>query len=593
MFTRSSIARAVAAAIALTFAGAAGGQPMRAVAGTVATADALPELPVAPEIRSVNGVAHLQLAAVLDTRTKLPAFLFGGHTVAPTIRVRPGDTIVLDYTNLLPAQSAPPLDMTNLHTHGLMDSPKAPGDQVLMIMIAPGQTYRYVYNIPRNQPPGLYWYHPHPHGESNRQVASGMSGLIIIEGVESYAPVVRGLAERDIILRDFYLDWSTAPLSRIRRRAVMREAARERAANPALPLSTAIRSAAATATALPSTGPDCDPGDADKGVTINGLPAAKITMRPGSRQFFRVVNASANSFFDLKIPGSRLLVVANDGVPLAFHDRSVQAQWLDHVLVPPAGRVEAVVEAPAQTGTPLQTACVDYGPDGDVDPARNLATIELGPEPSTTHIAAVAAPAASEPFGNIANNHIVARRVVNFSENNPDSEFYINGKMFDPNAAPMFTVRAGTVEEWTVANYADELHAFHIHQIHFLVEDVNGVRQPASTWRDTVTVPYAKMVNGHVAPGVVHLLMDFRDPIIVGTFVFHCHILEHEDYGMMAKIQVVGPNAALASTPDSHGFHEGFLSSVLPSICKHQTKTFKLCGCDKAAHVVSYVTPNR
>jgi suppressor of ftsI len=515
------------------------------------------ELPLLPEVRSFRGLAHLHLTAAINPATKLPAFYFAGRPIPPTIRVHPGDTLVVDYTNALSTSSGPPLDMTNMHTHGLLDSPKQPGDEVLMTMVMPQQTYRYVYAIPRNEAPGIYWYHPHPHGASNFQVAAGMSGLIVIEGIESYAPVVRGLAERDIILRDYYFDPSVAPLSRSRQRAVMHEVARERAANPGLDVSAAIRTAASHAADLPAAAPDCDLADASKGVTINGLPAATITMRPGSRQFFRMLNASANSFFDLKIPGARFLVVANDGIPLAFHDRSVQGRWVDHVLMPPAARIEAVVAAPAQTRAAFESLCIDYGPDGDTDPPRTLGTIALGGEPAVPHMNTFAPPPIAEPFGNIHTAPIVARRVVNFNEDNPAGQFFINGKMFALDAAPMFVVRAGTVEEWTIANYADELHAFHIHQIHFLVEDVNGVKQPDTAWLDTVTVPYATHAGSTVIPGVVHLLMDFRDPVIVGEFVFHCHILEHEDYGMMAKIQVVGPGAALSNT---RGFHQGFIT---------------------------------
>jgi suppressor of ftsI len=314
----------------------------------------------------------------------------------------------------------------------------------------------------------------------------------------------------------------------------MHEVARERAANPRLDVSAAIRTAASHAADLPAAAPDCDLADASKGVTINGLPAATITMRPGSRQFFRMLNASSNSFFDLKIPGARFLVVANDGIPLSFHDRGVQGRWVDHVLMPPAARIEAVVAAPAQTRTAFESLCIDYGPDGDTDPLRTLGTIALGGEAAVPHMNTFAPPPIAEPFGNIRTAGIVARRVVNFSEDNPAGQFFINGKMFALDAAPMFVVRAGTVEE--------------IHQIHFLVEDVNGVKQPDTAWLDTVTLPYATHAGSTVTPGVVHLLMDFRDPVIVGEFVFHCHILEHEDYGMMAKILVVGPAPALSNT---------------------------------------------
>jgi FtsP/CotA-like multicopper oxidase with cupredoxin domain len=555
----------LAGATALVVAILGCGVPLRSSAAAqvaLAGAAAPPELPTPPEVSSVNGVAKLQLTAALDAKTNLPTFVYAGQTVPPTIRVWPGDTLVIDYTNALPARNAPPLDMTNLHTHGLMDSPKAPGDQVIMTMIAPGQTYRYVYAIPKNQPPGLYWYHPHPHGESNHQVASGMSGLIVVQGIETYAPVVRGLPERDILLRDYYFDPGDAPQSRFRRHAQTRRA----------PASAWV--------------PDCAYKDASDGVTINGVKQATITMAPGSRQFFRIANTSANSFFDLRIPGQKLYVVAYDGVPLSFHNRAVEGEWLDHVLIPPAGRAEVVVSAPAASGTPFETGCVDTGPDGDVDPGRKLADVNLGTPPATIRTAQAARPAAPEPFGPIGASKIAAYRTVVFSENNPASEFYINRQLWNPAAPPMFTVQDGTVERWTLYNYATEAHVFHIHQIHFVVEAVNGVKAPPSMWRDTFAIPYATIVNGHLKPGIVHLLMDFRDPNIVGTFVFHCHILEHEDYGMMAKIRVAGP---VAPAGDLRGFKEGYLKRTLPAICKLQTAKQKFCGCDQAGHTVSFL----
>ncbi len=516
---------------------------------------ALPELPLLPEVRSVNGVAHISLTAAIDPATKLPAFYYLGRSVAPTIRLNPGDTLVIDYTNNLPASTTPPIDVTNLHTHGLLDSPIQPGDQVIMTAILPGQTYRYVYGIPPNQPPGLYWYHPHPHGETNYQAGSGMSGLIVIEGIEAYAPVVRGLPERDVILRDYYLPGHRDPL---------------------------VRRSTPDATL-------CNPNTPEKGITINGLPMAKITMQPGSRQFFRVANASSTTFFDLRIPGSRLFVVANDGVPLSFHDPSVQGQVVDDVLIPPAGRSEVVVLAPSGASTPLQTGCVDYGPLGEDDPTRDVATIALG-TPLRLHYmpSAAAARPKKEPFGDIHSWPIAAHRVVNFSEIAQKGKFLINDKSYDPDGPAMFVSKTGTVEEWTVSNYAPELHAFHIHQIHFLVEDINGVKQPPSMWRDMIMLPYARTVNGKLQPSVMHLLMDFRDPIVAGTFVFHCHILPHEDLGMMAKIEVEGTTRPLPT----HGFRTGFLTKGEPAICK-LPRTFPLCGCNKRANTLALAGSRR
>ena len=126
------------------------------------------------------------------------------------------------------------------------------------------------------------------------------------------------------------------------------------------------------------------------------------------------------------------------------------------------------------------------------------------------------------------------QRTELFSENPNTNQFYINNQQYSPSAAPMFTAASGTVEEWTLENATLEVHAFHIHQVHFMVLDVNGVAQPLG-WTDTVTMPYQ---NADGSPSVTHVLIDFRDPAIRGTFLFHCHLLEHEDGGMMAKIAV-------------------------------------------------------
>ena len=109
-------------------------------------------------------------------------------------------------------------------------------------------------------------------------------------------------------------------------------------------------------------------------------------------------------------------------------------------------------------------------------------------------------------------------------------------------APPMFVVRTGTVEEWKIVNVTQEIHDFHIHQIHFLVESIDGRKLEHPHWADSVIVPHRSVTGpgekGSV-PGSVLLLMDFRDPIIRGEFLFHCHILDHEDQGMMAKIEAI------------------------------------------------------
>jgi FtsP/CotA-like multicopper oxidase with cupredoxin domain len=91
----------------------------------------------------------------------------------------------------------------------------------------------------------------------------------------------------------------------------------------------------------------------------------------------------------------------------------------------------------------------------------------------------------------------------------------------------MLTVRVGSLQHWRIVNNTRELHPFHIHQVHFLAYAVNGVPLETPEWLDTVNVPYG---------GTADLVMDFTDPVIRGMSVFHCHLLNHEDKGMMAKI---------------------------------------------------------
>src|SRR6266478_8072672 len=167
-------------------------------------------LPEPPQVRAKNHVVSLTVHAVNENGRD--AFAFDGASVAPVIRASPGDVIRITYINDLPAKSSetcavnPCMNMTNLHFHGLTVSPDAPQDDVLGMIARPGQVLRYSVEIPRDHPPGLFWYHTHPHGESHRQVLDGMSGAIVIEGMERYAPKVGGLRERVMVLRGLSIE---------------------------------------------------------------------------------------------------------------------------------------------------------------------------------------------------------------------------------------------------------------------------------------------------------------------------------------------------------------------------------------------------
>jgi FtsP/CotA-like multicopper oxidase with cupredoxin domain len=494
---------------------------------TVAEAAALVPPPV---VHSEGGVAQLTLTAVQNPKTGLPAFSFDGLLVPPTIRVNPGDHIKIHYVNRLPTPVHEPFtNMTNLHFHGMKTSPTEPGDDVIDIMVMPGQTYDYDVYVPKDESPGLYWYHPHAHGESNRQLSGGMSGLIIVNGLEKYYPQVANLSEQVLILRDSYPKGEPVPAVSGAYRPLPRGYAK---------ISRATVRGYVAHTAL---APICH-GPGSENLTLNQADRPSIAIRPGETQFWRFANASANTFVDIQVDGAKLAVIARDGEPVVYRDGTKGAGVIySNYLVPPAGRVEFLITGPSVAKATLRSLCVNTGPVGDIMPERVLADID-----PTTSGGFPLAPGPAElqptrkPPVDIRIWPIAAKQTIVFTEDKPNGRYYINGQLYDPAKPAAYFAKAGTVEEWSVVNKTDEVHAFHIHQIHFLVLDAtkNGQYLPED-YRDTITVPFQTYGPKNVPiPGKVTLLMDFTDPIIRGTFVFHCHILEHEDGGMMQKITV-------------------------------------------------------
>jgi suppressor of ftsI len=455
-----------------------------------------------PELHAKHHTLSLTLRAAVGSDGK-NSFYFDGQPNAPTLRLSPGDQLKITYINDLPARAQetcaimPCMDMTNLHFHGLTVSPDAPQDDVLGMMAAPGQTLHYTVQIPNDHPPGLYWYHTHPHGESHRQALDGMSGAIVIEGIESYYRSLAGLPERVMVVRGRSIkhDPQSADLKH------------------RVDLSSNVCGA--------------ESEEPDEVFTLNGSVRPQIEIAPGERQFWRVVNASADRYLDLQLEGQTFEIVAMDGSPIAQHFPHHRTQSADHVLLPPAGRLEAIVTGPA-AGAPrrLVSRCVDTGPDGDPNPAMVLADIvPRSAAASTPKVLASSRKPDRKPLDLTAEEMAPPQFVVTFTEDKKG--FYINGEKFSPDAAPMLRAKVGTYQHWRIVNASGELHPMHIHQVHFLAYAENDKPIADPIWLDTVNVPYG---------GSVDVIMDFTDPVIRGMSVFHCHLLNHEDKGMMAKI---------------------------------------------------------
>jgi len=289
-----------------------------------------------------------------------------------------------------------------------------------------------------------------------------------------------------------------------------------------------------------------------------GLPRATIGL--GETQYWRLANTDGQTSLDLVliVNGVRqpFMVTARDGVPLIVVNGkpTYQPVSMDHIFLPPASRIEFYLTGQVAGADMLvRTLHINTGCVGDTDLTRDLFHVRVGTTPVTQN---VVVPPAADPvpqrFSDLALQTPVKQRTFLFSEyirpDEPEPDFYLT-ETSDPTAVehpyrmsgpPDTVVKDGTVEEWTFYNYTNEIHAFHIHQIHFM--PIYGVTKEEGLGQviDTVLIPHGGYnAQGKFIPRKVVVLMDFRGRDIIGTFVYHCHFLEHEDNGMMARIQVV------------------------------------------------------
>jgi suppressor of ftsI len=567
-----------------------------------------------PHLVSANGSLTFNVTASQAANGR-PQFVYNGSTAMPTLELSPGDTLYVNLTNNLPkpASNAGYLNDTSLHYHGLHVSPNAPADDSIDMIAMPGQALHYKIAIPTSHPSGLYWYHSHAHGEAERQNLAGMSGALIIDGIEKSVPAVASLPTRILIARDTVVPGEALPLadknqvramfwamshgtrmSAISGMAGMsmdtpvRGSTNAKTRNPYVDTNpkykTVVRSAADSHCVAAS------PEAPSRDWTMNGQTTPAIGIKPGEKQFWRLVNAGSDTYLDVQVDNTTMQIVGLDGVPLASVGN--KAMTVGHYLLPPASRMEFIVTGPAAGTTAyLRTNCFDAGASGLAMPATILAKID--PSHSVTTIASKLVRAKIRGNGGgvsgklhavayikafVKANGIARKQTLTYSDQDQ-----INGQSYDPSGPAQFYAQSGTMEQWQIVNVSDQVHTFHIHQTHFLVDSIVGgtaiEQSNVGQELDNINVPAAN-ANG---PGSVTLTMDFTDPSIIGTFLLHCHILSHEDMGMMSKIRV-GTAPPLTTNAPADGI--SFTSPSAPSqtvTVAGGTKPYSLSGCSGVA----------
>ena len=460
--------------------------------------------------------------ATTGSGTQLPAQING-----PTIHVSPRGTITVTIINNLGDEQ-----LTNIHYHGLHVSPNDASDNVFRDM-APSKTKQYVSIVnlfdektDTPHPMGTYWYHVHHHGNSAPQVNGGLSGMLIVDGSEnSLVPPFTG-TQRQFALRE-----------------------------------------------ITTNGKVAQPGGTETRL-VNGLYQPATSIGQNEQQLWRIVNIGVNQFYYVELEGHTFTIVAQDGNTL-FDGETFPSTRL---ALPPGKRFDVLVTGGAPRSTPYALRSFDSDPALDsstsTNPPITLATVTVPASTSNTPEAAPAEVTIDAPDDGLRssrtdlapgpNRRFVFERVAAGSPATttsstvlasdtvgvcpepagappPDWNWGINGELFEHDKTNV-TVVLDTSETWTLCNTSNAAHPFHIHVNEFEVTQVNGKPYDGPPgYQDVVIIPAAYMdtTQNKMVSGQVVLQNIYRD--FPGWFVFHCHILVHEDDGMMQSIQVLGP----------------------------------------------------
>lgn len=437
-----------------------------------------------PEVlTSSRGRLELTLTAaptdVVIAGTRIRALTYNGSLPGPTLRVRPGDRISLAFSNKLDAP-------TNLHTHGLLVSPEGNGDNSFLT-VEPGATFEYEFQLGRDHPPGVFWYHPHHHGNVAEQIFSGLYGAIIVEDESPRGRQAIEDRERVLVISDIGFDASGD-----------------------------LRAASAM---------DRMFGREGDIVMVNGQAGATLDLRPGERERWRVVNACTSRHLRLRLDGQRMQLLGIDG------GRYSEPPVVDEILLVPGNRADVLVTAVAGESV-LRTLPFDRGGLGMMGgPVSAVSGADL-------LAFRVSGPAAPAPGGlpprptprDLRRETMTGRRTLALAMGmmgmmGGGTSFTIDGREFDAARVDAETA-PGALEEWTLVNTSTMDHPFHLHTWPMQLVEVGGMPIAGVDWRDVVPVPAGSST-------VVRIPFERS----TGRSVYHCHILDHEDSGMMGVIR--------------------------------------------------------
>lgn len=405
------------------------------------------------------------------------AYAFNRVVPGPAIEARPGDRVLIQFRNAL-------IEPTNLHFHGLHIPSTGSADNA-MLSIPPGESFTYEFELPLTHPGGTFWYHPHVHGYAARQVSHGLAGVLIVRGELDQIPEIGAAPEEIMVLQDFDLDRGGVPTE-----PGMMERMEGREGSL---------------------------------VTVNGRINPAIPIQQGGWVRLRILNASSSRFYRLALEEHTFHLIATDGGGLPAPEER------EEILLTPGERVEVMVQATRPSGSyrltnlPYRRAAGMGGPTTSAPMVlatfvyegtshyswslpKQLVTVDPLPEPSAFRSFQLGS---GMGMGRMGGSGMT---------------FTINGRTFNPERVDT-RVNLSAIEDWEFVNPSTMDHPMHIHTNPFQVIGSEGA--PIRAWKDVVLVPARSRARIRTA---------FRD--FAGRTMYHCHILDHEDLGMMGVLEI-------------------------------------------------------
>jgi len=438
-----------------------------------------------------------------------PTFGINGNVLSPTLVFNKGETVTLNVTNNLTSS-------TTMHWHGLHVA--AMNDGGPHQIIEEEATWSPQFEVMNNA--GTFWYHPHGEGKTDLHVSKGLAGMIIVrDDVEAALELPRtyGVDDFPIIVQTKSFD---------------------------------VLNQVQIAT------------QADTTVMVNAIVNPYLDV-PAQVVRFRLLDGSSERSYLIGFSNNmNFFQIATDGGLLE------EPFETNRLRLSPGERAEILVDLAALQGETIymmsyssefpdgiigaETVGMLAEPEGYSDNPLNGLDFELlqlnVAEPTANPVTTV--PTSLATITPISIDDIDVERTITFAplEMGPDNmvegPFGMNGVQFNMEVINE-TVQLDDIELWTLTNQTQVAHPFHIHDIQFLVVDFNGDNPPAdqSGWKDVVLVMPMQSVS------FITKFEDFADPVT--PYMYHCHLLHHEDEGMMGSFLVVDPNSVVEVDEDS------------------------------------------